>query len=309
MNPTPPRILSPARTAVIAGHTFTQLVRMKVFYFLAIFALVVIASNFLILPQLAPPDSGPTAITEGQLRMLKSAALGTMKLFAVMFGIAATALLLPKDVEDRTLYTILAKPVPRLDYLLGKLLGVLALIAISLAVMDLIFSAMLQWRAHQVLASQLALADQLGWPDSLRESVRASVAIHGVTGSLQAGILAIFLQAAVVAALTQFISTFATSTLFTTITSTLVYFVGNFQAEARDYWLADPELGTSPLARLGALLLSLVLPDFQLFNVVDAAIEGQFIPLASIASLAGVAFFYTAIYALFSWLVFARKEF
>jgi hypothetical protein len=302
-------LFSPARTAVIASHTFTQLVRMKVFYFLAFFAVVVIASNFLILPQLAPPDAGPLAFIENQLRMLKSAGMGTMKLFTVIFAIVATALLLPKDVEDRTLYTILAKPVPRLDYLLGKLLGVLALIFVSLALMDLLMSVMLQFRAHRVLETQLALATQLGWSEAVKESIRTSVATHAVTATLQAGVWAIFLQGAVVAAVALFISTFATSTLFTTITTTLIYFIGNFQAEARDYWLASPEVGQSPLARVGSLAMTLVSPDFQLFNVVDAAIEGKFIALSVTASLTGIAFFYTAIYAVFSWFVFARKEF
>ena len=46
---------------------------------------------------------------------------------AIILGIVATALIIPRDLEDRTLYTILAKPVPRLDYLVGKLLGILAL--------------------------------------------------------------------------------------------------------------------------------------------------------------------------------------
>jgi hypothetical protein len=304
-----PPFFSPSRTGVIACHTFTQLVRMKVFYFLAFFAVVVIASNFLILPQFAPPESGPIALTENQLRMLKSAAMGTMKLFSIIFAIVSTALLLPKDVEDRTLYTILAKPVPRLDYLLGKLLGVLALIFVSLALMDVLMSGMLALRAHSVLASQLQLADQLGWADSVRDSIRASVARHGVTCSLQAGVLAIFLQSAVVASMSLFISTFATSTLFTTITTTLVYFIGNFQAEARDYWMASHDLGQTALARLGALAMTLVFPDFQLFNVIDAAIEGQIISLNVIASLSGIAALYTAIYAAFSWFVFSNKEF
>jgi len=43
----------------------------------------------------------------------------------LVYSIAATALLLPRDVEDRTLYTILSKPVPRIEYLLGRLVGVL----------------------------------------------------------------------------------------------------------------------------------------------------------------------------------------
>ena len=68
----------------------------------------------------------PVLNPEHQLKLLKDVAFGALQLFAVVIAISATAVLLPRDVEDRTLYTILAKPVPRADYLVGKLLGVLA---------------------------------------------------------------------------------------------------------------------------------------------------------------------------------------
>ena len=61
-----------------------------------------------------------------QFQVLKDVSLGAMSIFTWLLAVLATAMLLPKDIEDRTLYTILAKPVPRFEYLLGKLLGVLA---------------------------------------------------------------------------------------------------------------------------------------------------------------------------------------
>ena len=64
--------------------------------------------------------------------MLKDVSLGAMSIFTWLLAVLATAMLLPKDIEDRTLYTILAKPVPRFEYLLGKLLGVLALLFVAL---------------------------------------------------------------------------------------------------------------------------------------------------------------------------------
>jgi ABC-type transport system involved in multi-copper enzyme maturation permease subunit len=138
------------RILVIAMHAFTQLARMKVFYFLAIFAVIAIASNFFELPQ----HEGPEAVGANVLRSIKSWSLGAMTLFSVVLSVVATALLLPKDVEDRTLYTILAKPVPRFDYLAGKLLGVLLLVFVSLAMMDLLMTAVLQIRTSMVLEQQ-----------------------------------------------------------------------------------------------------------------------------------------------------------
>ncbi len=148
-----------SRTGVIARHAFTQLVRMKVFYFLAFFAVILIASNFFNLPQHEGPESAGVNV----LRSIKSWSLGAMTLFSVVLSIVATALLLPKDVEDRTLYTILAKPVPRLDYLAGKLLGVLLLVFVSLAMMDILMVGILHLRTNMILEDQVAMATARGW--------------------------------------------------------------------------------------------------------------------------------------------------
>ena len=299
------RWLKPGRVAVIASTTFTQLVRMKVFYFMAIFAVIVIASNFFDMPQ----NSAPEAVAENQLRMLKSASFGAMQLFAVVLAVVSTALLLPKDVEDRTLYTVLAKPVPRLDYLVGKLLGVIMLIAVSLFLMDLLMTGVLSFRTNIVLEEQLRIADLRGGGEEYKAVVRSDVLAQGPTWSLQGGVLSILLQASVLAAIALLISTFSSSTIFTTIISFLIYFIGHMQADARDFWFQGGEAGQGMLGKVGTLALAIVIPDFQLFNLVDATIQGEIVPLLVIAKLAGLTFLYLAVYTLLSWFIFSDKEF
>ena len=204
-----------SRIWVIARHAFTQLVRMKVFNFLAVFAVIAIGSNFFNLPQ----HEGPESVGVNVLRSIKSWSLGTMTLFSVVLSIVATALLLPKDVEDRTLYTILAKPVPRIDYLAGKLLGVLLLVFVSLALMDVLMTAVLQIRVSMVMAQQLEMAQALGWPQETIDSLQVETLAQGPSWSLQGAVLAVFLRASIMASLALLISTFSTSTLFTTIIS------------------------------------------------------------------------------------------
>ncbi len=291
------------RTLVIASHTFTQLVRMKVFYFLLVFAVIAIASNFFDMPQ----HAGPEALGVNVLRSIKSWSLGAMTLFSVVLAVVATALLLPKDVEDRTLYTILAKPVPRFDYLAGKLLGVMALVFVSLLAMDLLMTAVLHIRTQMVLEQQMALAEMLNYTDEARESLRADTIAQGPNWSLQGAVLAVFLRSAVIAAVALLVSTFSTSTLFTTIISFLVYFIGHFQADLRVAYLSGD--GESWLAKGISMLVSLILPDFQVYNVVDSVIEGQLIPLAMMMKLAGIGIFYVVFYTICSWLIFADKEF
>jgi len=295
-----------SRTWVIARHAFTQLVRMKVFYFLAFFAVILIASNFFSLPQHEGPESAGVNV----LRSIKSWSLGAMTLFSVVLSIVATALLLPKDVEDRTLYTILAKPVPRLDYLAGKLLGVLLLVFVSLALMDILMVGILHLRTNMILVDQVAMAEASGWSVGDVALLKTEILAQGPTASLQGAVFSVFLRSAIIASMALLISTFSSSTLFTTIISFLIYFIGHFQADARAAYLSG-EAGSSDglIARGVTLLVSLILPDFQLFNVIDSVIEGQVMPLFIVGKLALVGLFYAVFYILASWFVFAKKEF
>ena len=110
------------------------------------------------------------------------------------------------------------------------------------------------------------------------------------------------------ASIALLISTFSTSTLFTTIVSFLIYFIGHFQADARDVYLQAGQAGEGLFARLASLLMSLVLPDFQLFNVIDSVIQGEVMPLAVVGKLTVVSLYYALFFTLASWFIFADKE-
>lgn len=297
------RPLNPRRIAVITTHTFTQLVRMKVFYFLGVFAVILLGSNLFNIQDLGRPDLAGTDV----LRSIRSWSLGTMTLFSVVIGVVATALLLPRDVEDRTLYTILAKPVPRLDYLIGKLGGVLLLIFVSLLVMDLLMTGVLALRTNMVWAEQLAAVTTDGWSAAEIESLRQDTLNQGPTWDLHGAVFVVFLRSAVIASTALLISTFSTSTLFTTITGFLMYFIGNFQAEARSMYFSGD--GTTPLEKGAGLLVATIFPDFQLYNVVDALIEGASFPDGRLETLVALTGFYVVLHLFVSWIVFAEKEF
>lgn len=296
------RPLNPRRIGVITMHTFTQLVRMKVFYFLGVFALILLGSNLLEIQNLGRPDLEGSDV----LRSIRSWSLGTMTLFSVVLGVVATALLLPKDVEDRTLYTILAKPVPRLDYLIGKLGGVLLLIFVSLLVMDLLMSGVLALRTHFVVAEQVAAATREGWPPDAVEALRQDTLNQGPTWNLHGAVLVVFLRAAVIASTALLISTFSTSTLFTTVIGFVVYFMGNFQADARRAYFGE---GIDPVEKMIGMAVAVIFPDLHLYNVVDRLIEGGAFPPGRLEGLIALTGFYVVLHLFVSWLVFAEKEF
>jgi len=298
-------LFSPARIFVIAGNTFTQLVRMKVFYFLAVFALLILLLNFYEGPWTrASEDSAERVLID-----IKGWGMGVMALFATIFSIASTALLIPKDLEDRTLYTILCKPVPRLDYLLGKLLGVLFLVGVSLLLMDALLSIILHLRTDTMIAEEIQKGAAQRWPQEYTDLRLESIRQQGVTWSLQAGMAAIFFKAVIMASIALLISTFSSSTLFTIVISVVIYCIGHFTADARNYWLHSQEGGLSTELKLLSQSIALVFPDFQLFNIIDAAVEGKKIEASIFKRLLLLTFFYSGIYSVLSWFTFRKKEF
>src|ERR1700724_3599336 len=154
------------RIGAITTNTLTELTRQKVFYFLLIFALLLIGSSAFL----------ARFTFQQEFQILKDVSLGAMSIFTSLLAIIATARLIPQDIEDRTVYTILAKPVPRFEYLLGKLTGVLLLLAISTLIMSAMFLVVLYGREQTVLhetARQMSSLPHQQLDDALR-AVRSS---------------------------------------------------------------------------------------------------------------------------------------
>ncbi|MGJ8697898.1 MAG: ABC transporter permease [Verrucomicrobiaceae bacterium] len=300
---------SPRRVLIIAHSTVTQLIRMKVFYFLLPIAILFVAIQFFDGPWYSGPEASQP---QQELQMHKNLCLGTMMLFSSMFAIVSTALLIPRDIEDRTLYTILCKPVPRLDYLTGKLLGVMTVILVAMLAMDLILVITLHFRTEAVLADIEPYLQKLNWPQNLIDQKMDEIASHGPTMTLQFAVLAHFLKASIVAAVALLISTFSTSTLFTIATSAMIWVIGAAQSIAREGLFDRGGLAenSGPIGKVLASLISLIFPDFQLFDsIADASARAAEVLPVDILHLTGLTFFYLAIYTVLSWFIFSDKEF
>ncbi|MEC7223020.1 MAG: hypothetical protein VX016_10775 [Verrucomicrobiota bacterium] len=290
------KVFSLSRVLAIALNTFTQLVRMKVFYFLLIFSVLIIGANLLFL----------NFTFEQELKILQDVSFGAMTLFASIFSIVGTALLIPKDIEDRTLYTILTKPVPRFEYLIGKLLGILFLVAVSLVLMSILFFAVLYMRQHGILAEETNQFRGQPTPEQL-SSLKETIFSQGLRLELINGVIAVFLKASVAAAIALVVSTFASSTLFTIIVSLVIYFIGHAQSMALDYYFPEGDMHGA-LQRFIAGIVAIIFPNLQMFNVVDGIVSGQSVPVNVMFRLTGLTGFYLCIYSFVSWILFAKKE-
>jgi ABC-type Na+ efflux pump permease subunit len=282
------------RIAAIGAVTWTELVRLKVFYFIVIFALLVIGNSFFL----------ARFSFEEEFQMLKDIALGAMSIFSALLAILASATLLPKDLEDRTIYTILAKPVSRFEYLLGKLAGVFLLVALAVILMAAVFAVVLLLRTQIVLhatATELA-----GMPAAELQAALQKVRNAGYDPGLFSAGLVILVKAWLLAAMTVFISTFATSAIFTTITAFAAYFIGHLQATARDFWMAGGDLG--PAAKLILALVALIFPDLQAFSLVDGVVTGTPIPAGVLFKTLALGCGYIAVYTALAAAVFQTRE-
>ena len=114
------------------------------------------------------------------------------------------------------------------------------------------------------------------------------------------------MKACLLAALTLFVSTFATSNIFTVVVMVFIYFIGHLQATARQYWLQ--EHAATWMTRIFLAVIALVFPDLQTFNLVDDIVAGAAIPLAIFTKTAVLGVFYTTIYGLLAAFVFYGKE-
>ncbi len=292
---TPHKAFSIERVSAIASNTLLELVRLKVFYFLLLFALGLIGSSIFMV----------NLSFQDQFQVLKDISLGAMSIFTWLLGLLSTAMLLPKDTEDRTLYTILAKPVPRFEYLLGKLLGVFVMLAIALLLMTGGFLIVLYLHEQKALAE----LPRMTAPDQL-EAAQAAVRASAFNINLLPGILTIYLKSALCASFTLLVSTFSSSWIFTVIVSMMVYFIGHVEGIAREAWLhqASAQNGLPVITSAFLSLVAIFFPDLQVFSLVDDVVVGTAIPFMLFMKAAVLGIGYSAVYLLVAYLLFAWKE-
>ena len=289
------KLFSMRRTWAIASNTFRDLVRQKVFYFMLVFALILIGTSLAM----------ASISFQGQLQTVMDVCLGAMSVFTMLLAVLSTAMLLPKDMEDRTLYTILAKPVARFEYLAGKLVGVAMILCVATLLMTAAFCVVLfYWQGREI--ENLRLNETAERATAAIAQLKAGT----FTPTLFGGIGIIFLRSIVCATLTLMLSCFATSWLFTVIVALMMILAGHLVPIARSVW-QGPLGGVTDVPFHIAILMRLItvfVPDMQLFNVVDDIAVGVSVGGDVFLRIAGMGAGYVAIYLLVGYLFFAWKE-
>jgi ABC-type Na+ efflux pump permease subunit len=282
------------RIGAIARTTFIELARLRVFYVLVLFGLVlIISSSFL-----------ARISFQQELQVAKDIALGAVNFFLSMLAIVATAQLLPRDLEDRVIYSVLAKPVRRFEYMLGKFFGVLGLLLISLAAMSVLCLAVIYLREGAAVRETMQQLAQS--PSEEVDTALAGVHQAGANRDLVLALLLILTKAAVLVSLTLCISSFATSNIFTISAMAMVYLVGHLESIARDYWLHQRVAGW--FVRVFLAAIAFFFPDLQAFNLSDQIVAGSSLSNLMLLKLLGLGVIYIVGYLVIAIAIFSQRE-
>ena len=110
------------RILTIGRNTLLESVRQKVLNVLLIFAVVLVGASIWF-SDVATPELDQAGLFDAQIKFVKDAGCGAIGVFGFFIALLSTAQLIPQELHNRTIYTILAKPVRRGEFLLGKFLA------------------------------------------------------------------------------------------------------------------------------------------------------------------------------------------
>jgi ABC-type transport system involved in multi-copper enzyme maturation permease subunit len=306
-------IASLYRILTIARNTLLESVRQKVLNVLLISSIVLVGCS-VYASQLATPGLDAAGLFDAQIKFVKDFGCGAIGLSGFFIALLSTAQLIPQELHNRTIYTILAKPVRRSEFLLGKFFGVVLLLALCVALLSLAFALTLYWQELRGLQFvHDAYAQSPNWRDNAYlvglYNHDAGLVIQQVRDpQLIEAILLIFAKLVMTCGIALLISSFATSSIFTIITTIFIYLIGHMEGTAREVWLASEGGHPSLLGSVLVGFISMLVPDMNSYTIVDEILAGNHVPWDHALSLLGYAAAYLVVLLTTSVVIFEYRE-
>jgi Cu-processing system permease protein len=261
----------------VAAHVFKESVRDRVLYSIVLFAALMIAASLLL-----------GQLTAGQeVKIIKDLGLSAISIFGLFIAIFIGIGLVSKEVERRSIYSVLTKPVTRSQFLLGKYAGLVLTLTIIVFVMTAALLLVL-W----------------GYSATASETLRKSWEAPALDPAIGAAAFLILVKLAIVTALALFFSTF-TSPLFAAGFTLGLVIVGHFNADLKNF----ESVVDSAIAGWIARGLYYALPNLAPFDVTLQVVHAQPVPAGYIALSVAYAALYVGALLVGAILVFARRDF
>jgi Cu-processing system permease protein len=261
----------------VARSVFKESVRDKVLYNLVLFAVLLMAASYLI-----------GQLTAGQdVKIIKDLGLAAIATFGLLIAIFIGIGLVWKEVERKSIYSLLSKPLRRSDLVLGKYAGLAVTLLVNISVMTAAFYTVLAYMATQ-----------------FAPEMRAAWAAPATDPNLLRAVALIGVELLLVTAIALFFSTFSNPMLSAALTLGL-WVIGHFNADLRNF---EHVVDSKPAAYL-ARGLYYVLPNFGAFDVKDQVVHNLDVPMSYLATTTVYGVVYIAMLLVAAVLIFSKRDF
>jgi len=255
------------RTVAIARNTFREAVRDRVLYNLVIFALLLIAGAIF----LGELSAGQEA------KIIVDLGLSSILLFGVFIAIFVGVGLVYKEIERRTLYAILAKPIGRGQFLLGKYLGLCLTLLVNVIIMGVGVSLALIYirRGWDPLAIKI-------WP----------------------AVMLIYFELMIITGVALLFSTFSSPALSALLTF-FVFVIGHFSTDLKNL----SSTSNNVAARLLFRAIYYLLPNLTTYSAITPTAHGVTPDMQTIGLAVAYAIVYNVVLLAAATLIFSRRNF
>lgn len=255
------------RVWVIAQNVFREVIRDRILYLIGFFTVILIVIS-LLLPQIA---------ANTQDKMLLDVGMAGIAIAGLVTAVFVGTGLVNKEIEKRTVFVLIAKPISRVEFIVGKHLGLTAVLAVLIAAMTVIYFGVLSF--HQVR-----------YP----------------LGSLAIASFYTLLELSLVTAIAILFGVF-TSSLLSTILTFAMYIMGHLSPDLVEL----AKLAKNPSLEQLTENMYLVLPDLSRLNLRNAAVYGsELMPAPTeLLSSGAYAIAYIVLLLTIANLIFSRRQF
>ncbi len=253
------------RIFVIASNVFREVIRDRVLYLIGLFALFLVAC-FRFLPEVA-------AATENKI--ILDIGLAAMNLLGLVVAVFVGTGLVNKEIEKRTVLVLMAKPISRTEFIVGKHLGLTAVLAVLVAAMTAIFIGLLAFNRVDYPLVSLLVSSLFLW---LQLSLMTAIAI----------VFGVF-----------------TGSLLATLLTFMIFLMGSFSANLVTLGAQSKDAAITAVTRN----LYLVLPDLSRLDLKNQAVYDLLPPMNTLLLNAGYGVLYIILLLAIATLLFSRREF